>query len=338
MNLELIDNMPFDVWDQEISSYKTKVFFHQSAWLQYLEETQAAKIVRFRIMNNGNLEGYFAGLLVKKGFWNILGSPLPGWGTDYMGPIVNDGFDQRGFLESLERKCREIKIHHVEMCHPCLSPEEMQKAGFSVSEGMTYLVPLSTNEEEMWQRLDGKRRNTTKKAIKNGLVVEETDDPGFVDEYYRELIEVFAKQQLVPTYNGERGRTLVRHLKPNHVFTLQVKAEDEIVATGIFPYDDRCLYFWGGASWLKHQHLCPNDLLHWDVMVRAARLGITQYDLCGSGSFKAKMGGEQVAVYRYHKSYSLSAKWARDLYKTIFYARQKLLGRLKNKSEPKEAN
>lgn len=328
MELELIEQMGPDDWDEVISEFDTKVLFHQSAWLKFLEETQGGKAIKFRILDNGSLEGYFVGLLIHKGPIKILGSPLRGWGTDYMGPIVNKGFNIEKFLEALDDMCRQRRIHQVELCNPYLDPEIMYKKGYSVSKGITYIVPLSSNEDLMWKNLKKKScQYAIKKAQKEGLIVEESNDSSFIDKYYRQLKEVFAKQQLVPTYTIERVRSLFTNLKPSLLFMLQVKYSDEIIATGIFPHDSRCVYFWGGASWIRYHKLCPNELLHWTVMTVSARFGIQQYDMCGSGSFKPKFGGQEVSVYRCTKSYSILAKLGRKMYRTIFYAKQRLKGK-----------
>lgn len=327
IKLELIENIQPDAWNETISNYDSKFLFHQSAWLNFLEETQNGKTVKFKIVDNGKIEGYFVGLLIKKGPINILGSPLPGWTTDYMGPIVNKGFNIEQFLNALDNVCQQFRIHHVELCNPFLEPDIMHKMGFSISEGTTYVVPLFSNEDQMWKKLKSECRNRIRKGMKNGLVIEDCNDPSFVDEYYAQLKEVFVKQQLVPTYPIERIRSLFRNLTPNLLFALQVKYDDKIVATGIFPHDDRLVYFFGGASWSKFHEACPNELLHWTVMTLSAKLGISQYDMCGSGSFKPKFGGNKVTIYKYSKSYSILAKLGREAYKSIFYAKQRLKGK-----------
>lgn len=327
MKLEYIENTQPDSWDKAISDFDSKFLFHHSAWLSFLEETQHGKVIRFRIVEHGKVKGYFVGLLIKKGPIKILGSPLSGWTTEYMGPIVNKGFDWDKFLIALDDICRQWRIHHVELCNPFLDPDMMRKKGYAVSEGITYIVSLSSNEDQMWKNLKKKScQYAIRKAKKEGLIVQENSTPFFIDEYYRELKEVFAKQRLIPTYPIERVRSLFKNLQPNSLFALQVKNGDEIIATGVFPHDDRCIYFFGGASWIRFHYLCPNELLHWTAMTLSAKLGIQQYNMCGGGSFKPKFGGEQVPVYRFYKSYSIAARLGREIFKSVFYAKQKLRG------------
>jgi hypothetical protein len=328
MELEFLENIQPDAWDKKILHFDTKFLFHQSDWLKFLEETQKGKTVRFKIIDNGKVEGYFVGLIIKKGPIKILGSPLSGWTTNYMGPIVNKGFDVEKFLITLEDLCRQWRIHHIELCNPVLDHDIMHKMGFHISEGITHIIPLSLDENQMWKRLHRtKCRQAINRAKRNGLIVKENYDASFIDEYYQELREVFSKQGLVPTYGIERVRSLFKNLKPDLFFALQVEHKNKIIATGIFPHDDRSVVGFGAASWKKYQGLNPNELLWWEVMTIAAEMGLKQLDMSGKGSFKPKFGAEKVPVYRYSKSYSIFAKTGREVYKFIFYAKQKIKGK-----------
>jgi hypothetical protein len=41
--------------------------FHQAAWLNFLEQTQKAKILRFKMTENNKIIGYFVAFLEKRG-------------------------------------------------------------------------------------------------------------------------------------------------------------------------------------------------------------------------------------------------------------------------------
>ena len=69
-----------------------------------------------------------------------------------------------------------------------------------------------------------------------GVVVEEARDDAFADDYYAQLVEVFANQGLTPTYNVARVRLLIKHLLPTGCLLL-LRARDperRCIATGIF--------------------------------------------------------------------------------------------------------
>lgn len=329
MKLKIINNLSDKEWDNLIDNFKTKSLFHQSSWLNFLKETQKAQIIKFEIHDDDKIIGYFVGMLEKKWLFKIFSSPRPGCNTPHMGPIVNNDFNQQEFIKAIEDWCKKEKIDLLEIASPFLSPEIMKRNKFSHRQGITYIVDLFEDEKKMWLNLKKKScRYAIHKAEKNGLIAENTNNPKIVDEYYNQLREVFIKQKLVPTYPKERVATLFKCLT-NSMFSIWVKHQDEIIATGFFPYNSRIVYFFGGASWLKYQHLCPNELMHWFLMKLAAQKGLKYYDMGGGGSFKSKFGGELKKTYRYYKSYNYLVRISRFLYQYKFKILQKIKG-LKN--------
>lgn len=328
MELELITDMAPESWDEAIEAFDSKCLFHQSVWLRFLEETQGARTLRFRIIDNGRNCGYFVGLTVKKGPLRIMGSPLPGWTTDYMGPVVNKDFDSERFLDALDQTCRAINVHHVELCSQYLSPDLMRSKGYNVQDSSTFIIPLSEDVDQMWRNLDRKCKQNIRKGNSNNLVVEECDDPAIIDEHHAELVDVFAKQKLVPTYPVERVRSLFNILHPGSIVVLRVKDADKVVATALLIFDNRCVYLFGAASWRKYQSLYPNELLYWTAMTMFAKKGMPLLDMCGDGNYKAKYGAVEIPVYKYAKSYNVVAKLGREAYRKMFRMKQELSGKL----------
>lgn len=323
-------------WDRLIAPYRMRELFHQSVWLDYLEATQGVKKALYQLQVGSEILGYFCGGITVKGPFKILGSPLSGWGTNFMGPIVNEDVDPAAFLDALDDLARRERISMIEIESRIFSSEVMAKSGYEAAAGQTYLIHLTPRDpEKVWKTLDKKRRTGIRKATKNGLTVEDTDDPKVVDEYFRQYCDLLAGKNMVPTYSLERPRKLFNYLKSKDMlFALRVRTKSgEVVATGLFPHDDRSMYFWGGASVLSSRHLCPNDLLHWHAMTLAAQRGIELYDMSGYGQFKKKFGGELVHLQRWHKCYSSVTRVARYVYRSQYFLRQKLLGRFAKRAE-----
>jgi hypothetical protein len=318
-------------WDDAIERFEMKSLYHQSAWLEFIEKSQKTQRTLLEIENNGKTIGYFACFIVRKGPFKILGSPLIGWNTGYLGPISNYDFDQTAFFNVFEQYCRDNKIDQVELSNPILNSAVMKNNNFSFRSGITYLVRLFCDEKKMWFNLDKKScRYAIHKAEKSNLTVEDTDNPKIIDEYFNQLQEVFGKQKLVPTYGRERVSCLFNCLKSRGLlYSLWVKHGNEIIATGLFPHDNRTVYFFGGSSWLKYHHLCPNDILQWTLMKKAAKDGISCYNMGGAGSFKPKFGGEATTILHWYKSYNFLAKISRYAYSQKFLTAQRIKGAFK---------
>ena len=139
-------------------------------------------------------------------------------------------------------------------------------------------------------------RRCIRKAQKSGITIEQATDNGFVHDYYRQLLDVFAKQGLTPTYSEARVRALVKHLLPTgRLLLLRARnADGDCVATGIFPAANDFMYFWGGASFRTGQIDRPNEAIQWAAMKFWKAAGMRSYDMGGGGGYKRKYGGREI--------------------------------------------
>jgi CelD/BcsL family acetyltransferase involved in cellulose biosynthesis len=281
------------------------------------------------IQNGAEQIGYFCGGLVQKGPFKILGSPLKGWGTNFLGPVHDERFDQQAFIRALDDLARRESIAMVEIEGRGFSESPMENAGYHAVVQPTYVVALTPDDAAtMWKRIDLKSRQKIRKAKRAGLTLEDTEDPAIVDEFFDEFVEVLSRKNLYPPYDRSCPRLLFRQLKSqDSLLSLSVRiANGRIIATGLFPHDEKTLYFWGGASRMDAWHYSPNDLLQWNAMEIAAARRLTAYNMCGYGYFKSKFGGELLQLKRWHKFYSRSGHWARKGYEFYFKNRIRLRG------------
>jgi hypothetical protein len=334
LTLTRLPSRPHD-WDAQIQAFGSKTLFHESAWLDHvLSIHPRANIHYFRIESvkrHGDILGLFCTMSLRKLFVNVYGSPLPGTGTNYMGPLVDGGtaFDEA--IAVIVEFCRHHYIAHLELAHDWLNVSAAHRMNLDVHEGVTHVVPLPSDEEAAFAAMKSTCRNRVRKAQKNKLVAEVTDDPTIVDRFYEQFIEVYAKQGLDVPYGIDRARSLYENLYPaQRLLPIWVRNGDEVIAAGLFPYDQHAIYFWGAASWLKDQHLHPNELLHWTVMREAVQRRIPIYNMCGGASqFKDKFGGTDVPYNHFSRTFIPGLRKARDLYRDLHWKRLKIAGWVK---------
>ena len=315
-------------WDELITPYDSAALFHRRAWLDYLAASQRVQIRQWAIRAAGRTLGYFCGGVLYKGPFRILGSPLKGWCTNSMGPVVNSEFNQDAFLRALDHMAQEEGIAMLMMENQLLSPESMSEFSYEPRIQPTYVIQLSqADPEKLWSNIDIKCRQKVRKARKTGLVVEEAHDPGIADEFYDQFVEVLGRKGLSPPYGRKCPGVLYRFLKASdQLFALRVRdASGEVVATGLFPHDHKAVYFWGGASRVSAWKYSPNDLLQWTLMETAAGRGL-QFYYIGYGPFKAKFGGALQQPIRWQKCYQRTADWARRGYEFYFRTRIRVQG------------
>lgn len=313
-------------WDDLIAPYDSRQLFHLGPWLDYLSRSRHLGIRFWAIREGRDTVGYFCGGALRKGPFKVLGSPLKGWGTNYMGPVADPALDQEAFLGAIDRLAARERFAMVELESPILGDKAMHGFGYEPVEQQTYVIDLTTGPDAVWARIDLKSRQKIKKAERLNVVAEETTAPEIADEFYDQFVEVLARKNLSPPYGRDCPRALLRSLEPHQlVYALRVRdPQGSVIATGIFPHDDRTVYFWGGASRIAGWSFSPNDLLQWRAIELACRRGLRTYNMCGYGYFKSKFGGLLERPTRWHKSYSQMARWARSGYRLYFDQRLRL--------------
>ena len=91
--------------------------FQKREWVELLATTQNAEPVLAVVRDGGVDVGYFTGLVVKRLGVRILGSPFPGWTTDYLGFNLLLGVNRRDAADALlPFAFGPLRCVHVELC------------------------------------------------------------------------------------------------------------------------------------------------------------------------------------------------------------------------------
>lgn len=310
-----IERQPIETapWES-MDGYEDRVFSQRRAWLQFMAETQDGEIIIARLQDEGKTVGYFTGILFKKFGFKIMGSPFPGWTTPYLGfNLLPDISRHRAITALIPFVFEELGCIHLELADPYLHPNDIQKFKFTSHIKNTYVSDLTQAEETLFAQMHSACRRCIRKAEKIGTCIEEASPIGFAEEYFRQLTDVFAKQNLKPTYDQERIEQLIKYLYPTgNLLLLRARnADGQSIATGIYSGFNKLSYFFGNASLLQFQQARPNEIMHWYAMCYWKNRGVEKHYWGGGGTYKEKYGCSQIQTM----SFSLSK------YKTILAAR-----------------
>src|SRR5688572_12965871 len=88
-------------WPTKIDGKQAGTIFQTPAWFDFLSITQHGELVVGALREGRETIGYFTGLIVRKLGLRILGSPFPGWSSDYMGFVLSGGADRRRAVQAL---------------------------------------------------------------------------------------------------------------------------------------------------------------------------------------------------------------------------------------------
>ena len=335
MKYEILD---FDQFDHaKLNGFADRTVFQTPEWIRFVRETQNATPVLAELREAGDVVGYFTGLTIERFGVKVIGSSFPGWTTPYIGFNLLPDVSRAAALATIEKMAwDDLKCLHMEISDPYFAVEDGKELGFKCEFYTSYRTDLTKTEEELFQSMDSACRRCVRKAEKSGVTLEEAHDLEFADEYYAQLTDVFAKQGLVPTYDVERVRALVRNVDPpGNVLLLRARdPEGKCIATGIFPGFNQIAEFWGNASFRSSQILRPNEAIHWYVMRYWKKRGVTIYDWGGEGTYKEKYGCVPHKVPWFTKSrYQIVSK-LRDEAKKMFARKQKFMGWLQGQRNP----
>jgi len=312
-----------------LDQFADRTVFQTREWLQFVRESQNATPVLAELRDGSQVLGYFTGLTISKFGVKVLGSSFPGWTTPYIGFNLKPGVSRRSALEALERFAwDDLKCLHMEVSDAYFSFEDGEGLGFQPEHYGSYRSDLTKSEDELFSSMESACRRCVRKAEKSGVKIEEAHDLAFADEYYEQLKDVFAKQNLVPTYSVERVRSLVRNMQPTgNVLLIRARdADGKCIATGIYPGLNQIAEFWGNASFRAYQNLRPNEACHWYALRYWKKRGATIFDWGGEGTYKEKYGCTAYRVPWFIKSRYRIVGALRNEARDMFDRKQKLLG------------
>jgi GNAT acetyltransferase-like protein len=330
MNCHIIDIDAVD-WDV-LDRFVDRTVFQTREWIQFIRQAQRATPLIAEVREGKEVVGYFTGLTFTRLGVKILGSSFPGWTTPYIGFNLVPGASRRAALAAVEDLAwNRLKCLHMEVSDPEFVAGDGTSLGFACEFYNSYITDLRKSEDELFDGMDSACRRCIRKAEKSGVTIEEAHDMAFADEYYEQLVDVFAKQNLVPTYTVHRVRALIGNLEPaGRILLLRARGPDgKCIASGIFPGFNRTAEFWGNASFRESQSLRPNELIHWYAMRYWKRRGVERYDWGGEGKYKEKYGCVSHRVPWFTKSRHEVVSKLRDEARKMFERKQRFLGWLR---------
>lgn len=323
------DEVPWD----ELDRCPDRMVYQTRPWLEFIAETQNARPVILEVQQNNAAIGWFTGLVFRKLGVPIMGSPFPGWTTMYLGFTLLEQVPRSELISPLiEYVFEEMNCWHLEMMDRAVTEDDLEGLDVDVYRQETFEVDLTLPEDELYQNLSSKScRYSIRKSKREGVTIEIAEDDQFARDYYDQLEDVFAKQDLVPTYPIERVTTLIDKLLPTgNLLLLRARGPDgTCIATGIFPGYNRLMQFWGGASWREYQNLCPNEPIVWYAMRYWKERGIEVFDMGGGSEYKRKYGGRRIYVPWIRVSRFGALEKGRNLARKMHSKAQKLKGRLR---------
>lgn len=167
----------------------------------------------------------------------------------------------------------------------------------------------TTSLEAVNGKLDRNRRRNIKKAMENGLVIDENPTELDLKAFYAQLDELYRTKVKSPLYLYEFFKQLRK--TPSSRFFMAKTAENELIGGMVcVALEGRALFAWAACGDdQNHRNLSPSVMVNYAAICHAAEHGFPRFDFMGAGKpddggygvrdFKLKFGGELVEHGRF---------------------------------------
>jgi lipid II:glycine glycyltransferase (peptidoglycan interpeptide bridge formation enzyme) len=210
-----------------------------------------------------------------------------------------------------------------------------QGFGFEAKKWATYLVDLRKEEEELFKFIAHAARKCIKKCQREGLkVVALKSFEEFEERYWRPYVKAEA-------YFGRKANKAKKELwdedKENyyHYYIAEDQQRDTVAVLGMYIFNGIATEIASGLMPKAYEQKIPaQDLIHWEIMLEARRMGAHTFDLAGVNPnpedskeegirrFKEKWGGKYVEYYVYRKNMIPMLKTINQWIKTLRITRR----------------
>ncbi len=317
--IRLVKTKSQEAWNQ-INQQLEGSPFHTWEWLSLLKRIFGVEIIPFVIYADSEVVGLFPLIVQKKAFLKFAVSPLQGWATPYLGPIIDEE-KLPLVLEALNSFLLTNGVSYCEVTADFLASKKIFKEqGFVLETFTTLVLDLYEDDSEQWGVLQSRARNMVRKARNNGIQIIECTSKGFLKEYYEMAKDVYVKVNRLPPISKEMHECLWDIFNSQgNLKILFAKHKNCIIAAGFFLLFGKKAYYWDGVSYAKYNHLAPNNLIQWEFIRWAGAHGYKTYDLLGAGNpsirkFKESFGAREHQYVYFYKCLGMPAFLLRNIY------------------------
>jgi len=165
---------------------------------------------------------------------------------------------------------------------------------------VSMLLDLPDSAETLLSGFKSKLRSQIKKAEKNGLVFDYTNDSKSIDDFFY----VFSRNMHLlgsPTHSIKWFQAL-RETYGDDLLVGRVWFENKIVGAGILLFSGNKVSIPWASTLREHNSLAPNMLLYWNLLKVSCEKGCDQFDFGrstygeGTYKFKKQWGAEPVLL------------------------------------------
>jgi FemAB-related protein (PEP-CTERM system-associated) len=269
---------------------------HAPEWAAVIAQAYGHAPMYFAAEGDAGHVGFLPAFVVRRPLLGTVVTSMPF--LDGGGPCATSAAVAGGLVTRLVEESRRLGARLVDI----RSARRLPVATAPMEHKVNLVLPLTSEPDEVWKRVDRAGRSQIRKAERSGLSIdvggaENVDDvyPIFATRMHELGSPVHAKAffDAIAEYFGPRARVIVVR-----------KGSTAIGGLIALAFNHTMTVPW--ASCLRqYSALCPNMLLYWEAIRAACLEGFARFDFgrsaLGSGTFhfKRQWGAEPSPLYWY---------------------------------------
>ena len=284
MKIAIIDAGNRESWDAFITSHKESNFLQSWDFYEFHASRGNPITRRIAVNENGNIIGAYAGVVetAKRGrHLAIAGGPIVDWHCQELVDKIFEDIKNEG----KRLKCVFVRVRpQLELSDKSLKLMKEHgfiKAPMYLSVEYAGVLNLEKSEEEILAGASQGFRRKLRKAEKNDIAIEVSNDPKVMKDFCDLETKHAERQGYVPFARSFLTKQFEAFAKNDEVLMYTAKKDGQILAMNfmIF-YGPEASYHYGVSSDLGTQY-SGAPLMHLKAMEEARKRGIKRYNLWG---------------------------------------------------------
>ncbi len=269
-------------WQGFVEALPEATLTHADQWIRVISQAMGHLDRSLVAERDGEVCGILPMMLLTHRLFGTFHVSLP-W-LDYGGVLGHDAETTQVLIDAATAQARQDRARFIE-----LRSVDPVFAELPVREDKeTFWLPLK-DADGVWKGLDAKVRNQVRKAQKAGLVCQFGREE-LLPEFYR----VFSRNMRdlgTPVWDIALFENILGAFPKISEIAL-IRLRDEAIGGGLVLVFKDTVYMPSASSLRPYFHLCPNNLLYWEVIKRGCDHGYRYFDFgrstVGSGTYQFK--------------------------------------------------
>jgi serine/alanine adding enzyme len=281
-------------WQQFVDSHSDCTNYHRWGWKSVIEESFGWPTFYLMDVDERRVRGILP-LVSQKSllFGNFLTSmPFLNAG----GIVAEESAAEQALVEEAARIAVRLKAQYVELRHR----QDHKLSLVQKTNKVTVMLPICSDQDQMWKALDTKIRTKVRKSMNLGLKAE-FGGKELLGDFYA----IFAENMRdlgTPVYAKAFFSNILEAFPQDTYICIVSNGGKAIASSFLCGYRDRVEAVWS-SSIRKYLSMKPNMFLYWNLFCFGGQRNYKVFDFgrstVGSGThdFKLQWGAETVPLY-----------------------------------------